>query len=149
MSEPGCSARELRACWAGTCLAPQRCSQHSPWRGAGRGILPWQNPSGGGDDGSFPFVPPACRFPSSNTEAMVLAGRVGGVELPLPGEMQHLSGLPLHLFLPGVTSPACCCSSPGLAPGTTFLNPLPSGDPGPPAILGDACGAGRRSPSAD
>lgn len=36
----------------------------------------------------------ACGFPSSNTEAMVLAGRVGGVELPLPGEMSHLSGFP-------------------------------------------------------
>lgn len=53
---------------------------------------------------AFPFVPPACGFPCSDSEAMCW---LRGVELPLPGEMQHLSGFPLHSFLPEITSPAC------------------------------------------
>lgn len=68
-----------------------------PRRGAGRGILPWQDPSGGGGGGlkgSLLFVPPAGGFPSSHSKAMLLAGWVGGGELSLPGEMQQSSGFP-------------------------------------------------------
>lgn len=69
-----------------------------PHRRAGRGIFPCQDPLEEVGDGSFPFVPPACRFLSSNIIVMVLAGWEGGLELPLPGEMQHLSGFPLRSF---------------------------------------------------
>lgn len=75
MLEPECSRHKSRVPWAGACLA-QRCFQRSPQRSAGRGIWPWQVHLGGGD-GSFSFIPPACRFPFSDAKAMVLAGRSG------------------------------------------------------------------------
>lgn len=56
----------------------------------------------------LPICPTCLRVSLLQHRSNVLAGRVGGVELPLPGEMSHLSGFPLHTFLPRVTSPAGC-----------------------------------------
>lgn len=130
MVESGCRTYKSRTCWAEArfALLPKDAPSTVPGEVQGEGFLQWQDLSGGGggEDGSFPFVPPACGFPSSNTEAMVLAGRVRGAELPLPGEMQHLAGFPLHSFLPRATSPAWCFwVSSGtrlMSDGATFLS---------------------------
>lgn len=132
VSEP---ERNTQESWQGraSSLSPEMLPAQP--HGAGRGILPWQNPSGGGGEDSFPFVPPACGFPSSDTEAMCW---LRGVELPLPGEMQHLSGFPLHSFLPEITSPAWCF---WVSRGTYLMGV------GAPLLTQHRAGAGAGSPA--
>lgn len=110
LSEPGCSAHESRACRAGARLAslPRDAPSTAPREVQGEGFATVGSTGRRRRERLLPICPTCLRVSLLQPEAMVLAGRVGGVELPLPGEMQHLSGFPLHLFLPRVTSPAWC-----------------------------------------
>lgn len=127
---PGCSCLRLGPCFGAAGLG---CSLHrSP------GMLPAQPRRGAGfchdrahGKRSAPsrLSPSACGFPSPSTEAVVLLHQLGGFGPPLAGEMQHLSGFPLNLFLPSVTSPAWCSWVPS-STGAVWLNPAALQGPG-------------------